>query len=525
MERYLLIADTDWTPKGLDPKEERWYYAAPGQVSDLIQSLLPKTKKEKRDPNRFRLFNGAIFAAWPSDADLQTLMNFLDAYRMIGTPAAMVGATSAEARFYLRCRQPFTAGKMTRPQLINWVQTRLFSEQIGTKLRIANLEFAPWYRGTIEYQGTDKVTVGGDFGADFRSIAYYRWGMFGYGQHAVNIWPEFEHDEAIEIRYVLTEMDPGDSRRVVSRQVVTESELSEELVMTITPGTGTINVAVEVRGRGQLTLGPVHYRWSRFEAGEFIPGGERLVDPVDRGELSFYFNPGDLKPPLNVYFSGYRTAEGFEGYYMMRSMKAPFILLADPRSEGGRFYLGSPALEQAVKDKITEKMNWLGFTRDQVNFSGLSMGSFGASYYGVQFRPHAIITVNSLLNIGTMAYREQTERFGVFPTSLDLLYQCSPNHELSRKTAKQLDDRLWRLFRKADLTKTKFLVTYMNEDDYDNQAYSDLIKANARDDKGCQIIGHGYPGYHRDGTGRAIQSFKNFYRAVLADDFGRGNER
>lgn len=44
-----------------------------------------------------------------------------------------------------------------------------------------------------------------------------------------------------------------------------------------------------------------------------------------------------MKPPLNVYFSGYRTAEGFEGYYMMKRMNAPFLLIGDPRVEGGSF--------------------------------------------------------------------------------------------------------------------------------------------------------------------------------------------
>ncbi len=34
-----------------------------------------------------------------------------------------------------------------------------------------------------------------------------------------------------------------------------------------------------------------------------------------------------MKPPLNVYFSGYRTAEGFEGYYMMKRMNAPFFMI------------------------------------------------------------------------------------------------------------------------------------------------------------------------------------------------------
>lgn len=44
-----------------------------------------------------------------------------------------------------------------------------------------------------------------------------------------------------------------------------------------------------------------------------------------------------MKPPLAVYFSGYRTQEGFEGYYMMRGFGCPFILVTDPRSEGEPF--------------------------------------------------------------------------------------------------------------------------------------------------------------------------------------------
>ena len=43
-------------------------------------------------------------------------------------------------------------------------------------------------------------------------------------------------------------------------------------------------------------------------------GGQRFTDEK-RDEFIHYFNPGDMKPPLNVYFSGYRPAEGFEGYF------------------------------------------------------------------------------------------------------------------------------------------------------------------------------------------------------------------
>lgn len=76
-----------------------------------------------------------------------------------------------------------------------------------------------------------------------------------------------------------------------------------------------------------------------------------------------YFEKGDMKPPLAVYFSGYRTQEGFEGYYMMRGFGCPFILVTDPRSEGGAFYLGDSEFEQMITDYVTDKLDELGLTR------------------------------------------------------------------------------------------------------------------------------------------------------------------
>lgn len=66
-------------------------------------------------------------------------------------------------------------------------------------------------------------------------------------------------------------------------------------------------MAVYVRGYGQLSLGNVEYRWTRYGLGTYLNGGQSLVDPKTREELAHYFNPGDLKPPLCVYFAGYHS--------------------------------------------------------------------------------------------------------------------------------------------------------------------------------------------------------------------------
>ena len=90
------------------------------------------------------------------------------------------------------------------------------------------------------------------------------------------------------------------------------------------------------KGEGTLTIGALHKRLSHGPLGEMTVGAKTLRDHK-RQEIFAYFHPGDMKSPLNIYFSGYRPAEGFEGFGMMRAMVVPLFSFLDPRLEGGSF--------------------------------------------------------------------------------------------------------------------------------------------------------------------------------------------
>ena len=161
---------------------------------------------------------------------------------------------------------------------------------------------------------------------------------------------------------------------------------------------GPIFVSVLAKGEGMLRIIALHDRYSRRGYGHFLPGGERYVTS-DREEIFCYFEPGNLKPPFNVYFAGYKTQQGFEGVYMMRHLGCPFLLISEPRLEGGCFYLGSEEYEGMIYKIIRKYMERLGFDSHQMIFSGLSMGTFGAMYYGCDIRPHALIIGKPLASI------------------------------------------------------------------------------------------------------------------------------
>jgi accessory secretory protein Asp2 len=283
---------------------------------------------------------------------------------------------------------------------------------------------------------------------------------------------------------------------------------------------GPVFISLHVKGHGKLKIVALHDRYSRRGHGVFLPGGERYV-ASNREEIFHYFDPGDLKPPLCVYFSGYKTMQGFEGYFMMKRLGCPFLLIAEPRLSGGCFYMGTEEYEKACADIIRRRMEELGFSNDQVILSGLSMGTFGALYYGCDILPHAMILGKPLASIGLVAENERLHRPGGFPTSLDVLnYIAGDTDDAS---VQRLDDKFWNKFDATDWRSSKFIVAYMIEDDYDSKAYDMLISHLKTD--GAQLYGKGIHGRHNDATGDIVAWFIGQYERVLIEDFSRRIEK
>ena len=149
------------------------------------------------------------------------------------------------------------------------------------------------------------------------------------------------------------------------------------------------------------------------------------------------------------------------------------------------------------------------------------MGTFGALYYGCDIGPHAVILGKPLASIGNVAASEKRMRPGGFPTSLDVLMRlCGDTDEAS---VERLNARFWNKFDAADWSRTKFIVSYMIEDDYDADAYASLIE-HLRSD-GAELYGKGIHGRHNDNTGGIVNWFVDQFDKILREDFGRKRKR
>ncbi|WP_312040236.1 accessory Sec system protein Asp2 [Macrococcoides bohemicum] len=407
-------------------------------------------------------------------------------------------------------------GSQNRETLIDKVKSICFPGQYGDKKRPTQLMINPSFQGEKEYLGNKWLKLHGHFGETFQQVATLNDLLFYEKNKALEIWPEFkkEGDVVIEITFRIYADNTVDN--LLKEITVSEQQLSEPFKIDVMTRNAFVSYSVKAKGEGILYLGAVHRRWSRQEFGKFLLGGEIFKDE-DRNEFIYFFSPGDMKPPLNVYFSGYRTAEGFEGYFMMKKLGAPFILIGDPRIEGGAFYIGKESYEKAIVRIIQEKLTYLNLQSHELILSGLSMGSFGAIYYGAQLNPAAVIVGKPLVNIGTVGQNMKLLRPEEFGTSLDVLLANTGG--TTQHHIHQLNQKFWDTFNNYDVSHTTFAICYMEDDDYDLYAFNDLLEVLSKNH--AHVISRGVPGRHNDDSPTINNWFINFFHILMESKFGR----
>lgn len=398
--------------------------------------------------------------------------------------------------------------------LIERLKFITFPGQYGDKIYPSHCIIDPNFTGEVLFLGKSKIKLEGEFGNVLHPIISWKSNLISDANKVVEIRPDFFIEGNIEIEYTFRVIESGSLDNIIQEIRVSNLDLDKPVLIKGTSQNNYIAVSIKAKGQGSINIGPVHKRWSRLDMGQFILGGKKYTDE-NRDEFIYYLNPGNMKPPLNVYFSGYRTAEGFEGYNMMNKFEHPFLLIGDPRVEGGSFYIGSKNFEQAILDTIQKALKELDFKAHELILSGLSMGSYAALYYGVQLSPTAIIVGKPLVNIGTIADNMKLVRPNDFGTALDVLLNQTGGN--SPRDIKKMNDKFWNKLKENNFEKTTFAISYMENDDYDVNAFEELLPILNKNN--AKVISRGIPGRHNDDSPTITNWFVNFYKITLENEF------
>ncbi|MCD7868901.1 MAG: accessory Sec system protein Asp2 [Clostridiales bacterium] len=499
--QVLQTGNISWEEKYKIPEDISWNFI------NLEKKAFPEDLQEK-------LFDVVILEGKLPESQLAYLEKAGRPYTFFITGETEI---THEIKEILRNKRARKIKKQDIRRFINLIRFAYYPGQEGTKIGIRDMEIQKPFSHQVKYEGNCWICLDIENETDYRPILFLKYNLplNLHGERGIELWPEYTAEGDVSLQYKIRLFKRGSAGELLWSRTVSEKEF-EKPVPVFKKDPGFLAVQIFARGLGRIKIGSFHYRSSRAGLGQFLPGGQRH-SCADRGELLSYFDPGDRKPPLVVYFSGYRTAEGFEGNGIMRGLGMPFLLLGDPRLEGGGFFLGGKDYEKKVLSVIQDTLDDLKFDRSQLIFSGLSMGTFGAVYYGCTLSPHGIVIGKPLMNLGTVAANERRLRPGGFPTSLDVL--CMAAGGTGPECVENLNQKLWKKFENADFSDTVFSVAYMHQDDYDSDAYKGILSHLER--KGCTIVGKGIEGRHNDNTAGIVNWFMSQLRRILRQDFGR----
>lgn len=521
--KILQIGASSWVNQEIVlPEDMQWYCTEAENIPALLEELteqarnrLPKMEDGSSLPKVRLHFDAVVITSSLAEESLTPLMNCVEAYGLYVDTGVSLPEGSPFGIFRRKMlRKLEVVGDLQTK--IDYLYLTHFGSQYGAKLKVPDIDVSEQFQGNVFYDGHVAVHLQGEFGQDFTPLLTFRYNL-GTFPVALEIWLEyFKVAGNPEIYLEITPMRKGSLHDFLEPIVLSEDQLETPYILPPDEEIGFYAISVWAKGTGELGFGPLHWRYSRIGMGQFVLGGERFSDSKKQ-ELIYYFNPGDLKPPLNVYFSGFRTAEGFEGYGIMKSLKGPFLLIGDPRLEGGGFYIGSPELEAKVVEVIQESLDYLGFQQSDLILSGLSMGTFGALYYASDFNPYAVVIGKPFTNVGDTVAAIKLKRPDEFETSADVLLNVTGGAQ--KQDMEQLNQKFWDKFKQSSFAETTFAIAYMENDDYDGKATAMLLEALT--EQGTHIYTKGYEGRHNDNSRAINRWFMKQYVQLLENGYGR----
>ena len=471
--------------------------------------------KDKKKQHRY---DAVIFTGEPAltGDEWFRLQWLVDPYKVFYLPGVKAAA-GKQLRLFLH-QQKAAAIEQLPQDLIADLIPKYYTGQSGLRILpsmlLLNTRNFPGY----QYVDGQHMEVDVQAEQDWQDLGTYKQSLFIDPHHLIKFWLEYQ-GTGLQIRLrVFIQPNGGDGEIKDCYYLPVTGEQEMELPIKAASDVRFGCIGLEVRGTGKLRLGVLHSRWSRAGQGAFLTGGERIVDPVKHEDIAYYFNPGDMRPPLNVYFSGARGLEGFEAYPLFRNTHAPSLLFTDMRLEIGQFYTG-PVIEEQIKKVIRAKLAELGLTNHELIMNGISMGTYPAMKLGMQLSAYAINVAKPIANLGHVAERGRLQRPDEFATIFDIDAQIVP--DLDEQSLRQLDEEFWRLASQTDLTETRLFISVMENDDYDDRALAGLQK-NTAVQKAKQFTYKGFGGRHNDNPA-SIQWFAQRVAYLTGKEFKRSN--
>ncbi|ANZ57695.1 accessory Sec system protein Asp2 [Fructilactobacillus lindneri] len=511
----IQFGDRDWTTYSDYLSDDFQYYQS--DQPDLHQQFVANKPLFKTNGKLNSAYRNAVFILdegfpWFEDLDI---LKKLPANELLVNSAVKL---SDESKHILELKGAFFFDADTKPQqMMSDIQHYFYYDPDGYRL-----DARGWH---INKKSVKSISQRGEVYRELELKPSDDWKLLMTPNNSTYI-PEkmgdkisldYQEGEQSSIGMKITKID-AKTHELIQSVFLQGKQLQKSFAISSDERSTFFQILIYGKGQGTVKVGDLHVRRSRGPYGEMMPNDQVISDENLHGNVGIYFDAGDLKPPLNVYFAGYRTKEGYEGRRMMQNFGAPFLLISDWRLEGGAFYLGDDAFEKQIIQVIKDTLKKLHFKDNDLILSGMSMGTFGALYYGAKLNPSGIVVGKPLAEIGTIAQNGRVKRPNDFRTSEDI--QLYFENDLSENSSQKLDYRFWSNLENGSLSQTTLAIAYMFQDDYNRDAYQGIRKRFEILNPTGKLLAKGFEGRHNDQTGQVVAWFQRHYWHLL-EQYGR----
>lgn len=511
----IQLGHRDWTPFTDYLSDDFHYYQS--NQADLHQEFIRNKSLFKKNGKLNQAYRNAVFIL---DEGFPWFDN-LDVLHQLPANELLVNSSielSDESKNILALKGAIFFDDMVNPQnLISDIQHYFYYDPDGYRLDPRGWHFNRQSFKSIIQRGDIYHELDLQPSDDWKLMMTPNDATYIPAKMADKISLDYQDGPHSELGMKINQID-AQSHEVLQSVFLQGDQLQKSFSIASNEKATFIQMLIYGKGHGSIKVGTLHIRRSRGPYGEMMPNDQVISDKDLHGNVGIYFDAGDLKPPLNVYFAGYRTKEGYEGRRMMQNFGAPFLLISDWRLEGGAFYLGDKAFENQIVQVIKDTLTKLHFKDNDLILAGMSMGTFGAMYYGSKLNPSGIVVGKPLAEIGTIAQNGRVKRPDDFRTSEDI--QLYFENDLSEESSQKLDQRFWKNLENGSLSQTTFAIAYMFQDDYNRDAYQGIRKRFETLNPTGKLLAKGFEGRHNDQTGPIVAWFQRNYWHLL-EQYGR----
>ena len=180
----------------------------------------------------------------PLEEEINPLYEAVKAYTLFVTERVNV---SGKVAWLCKCKK---AQKIEGDdiQRFLWNETRYYyPKPYGDKFSLRDLAVAQGFSGKVKWDGNYSVTLEGEFGDDFRQVAFWRYNSFLEQGQLVDLWLEYWKEPKVSLSLVITQFAYGSADHILQQWYFDENELQQIMQIEGQRGNGSMFASLHAR--------------------------------------------------------------------------------------------------------------------------------------------------------------------------------------------------------------------------------------------------------------------------------------